>query len=197
MLRFDPSMALVVVDVQNDFVDPAGALAVRDATAILRVVNAAIRATRAAGGFVAYTADWHPPRTPHFEIDGGPWPIHCVGGSWGAAFHPSLLVDGPVVRKGANGEDGYSGFTMRDQVSGLTVPTALDGLLRGAEADRVVVCGLATDHCVAATALDAVELGYDTTVLTDAVRAVDVHPGDGERALARLVAAGVHLETGG
>jgi len=194
MLHFDRTTALVVVDVQNDFADPAGALAVPDAPAILPVVDAAIRAARAGGALVAYTADWHPPRTPHFAIDGGRWPVHCVAGTWGAAFHPDLPVDGPVVRKGANGEDGYSGFTMRDPVSGSTLPTALGDLIRDAGAHRVVICGLATDYCVAATAIDAIERGLATTVIVDGVRAVEVRPGDGERALAGLVAVGVRLE---
>jgi nicotinamidase/pyrazinamidase len=193
----DRSTALVVVDVQNDFADPAGSLAVKDAAPVVGAANEAAAAVRAAGGLVAYTADWHPAHTPHFAQDGGIWPVHCVGGSWGAAFHPDLLVDGPVVRKGTSGEDGYSGFTVRDPASGLTTPTELGALLRASGIDRVVVCGLATDYCVKATALDAVELGFATAVLTDAIRAVDLAPGDGQRALDEMAAAGVDLVPGG
>ncbi|NIS29836.1 MAG: isochorismatase family protein, partial [Actinobacteria bacterium] len=89
-----------------------------------------------------YTQDWHPPHTPHFEKDGGIWPVHCVRDTWGAELHPDLRVERPAVRKGANGEDGYSGFTMRDPVSGETVPTELEPLLREAAIERTVVVGL-------------------------------------------------------
>ena len=144
---------------------------------------------------VIATQDWHPPSTPHFAKDGGPWPVHCVAGTWGAELHPALALpgDAPRVRKGANGEDGYSGFTMRDPVSGETIATELEGLLRDAGVEDVVVTGLATDYCVKATALDAVRLGFGTAVLTDAVAAVDVEPGDGARAIEEMQAAGVAI----
>jgi nicotinamidase/pyrazinamidase len=194
---YDPATALLAVDVQNDFADPAGGLAVGDAVAILPALNEEIAAARAAGAFVAYTQDWHPPATPHFAKDGGTWPVHCVGGTWGAELHPDLVADaGPSVRKGTNGEDGYSGFTMRDPVSGATVPTELDGLLRSRGIRRVVIGGLATDYCVRATVLDAIALGYETTVLVDCVRAVELEAGDGKRALAEMEQAGAVLEGG-
>ena len=120
--------------------------------------------------------------------------MHCVGGTWGAELHPGLVADaGPSVRKGTNGEDGYSGFTMRDPLTGATVPTELDGLLRSRGIRRVVIGGLATDYCVRATVLDALALGYETLVLVDAVRPVDLAPGDGDRALAAMEAAGATL----
>jgi nicotinamidase/pyrazinamidase len=192
---YDPATALLAVDVQNDFADPAGGLAVAGAEAIIPVLNAEIAAARAAGAFVAYTQDWHPPATPHFAKDGGTWPVHCVGGTWGAELHPGLVADaGPSVRKGTNGEDGYSGFTMREPVSGATVPTELDGLLRSRGIRRVVIGGLATDYCVRATVLDAIALGYEAHVLVDCVRPVEVEPGDGERALAEMARAGAVLE---
>ena len=194
--RYDPRTALVVVDVQNDFADPAGSLSVRDGEAIVPRVNDEVAAARDAGAFVVYTQDWHPPSTPHFAKDGGIWPDHCVAGTWGAQLHPDLLVDGPRVRKGANGEDGYSGFTMRDPVTGDTVSTELDRLLRGRAVARVVVCGLATDYCVKATGLDAARLGYETELLVDAARAVDLEPGDGDRAIDELRAAGVAIVSG-
>lgn len=191
---YDPATALLAVDVQNDFADPTGGLAVAGAEAILPVLNAEIAAARAAGAFVAYTQDWHPPATPHFAKDGGTWPVHCVGGTWGAELHPDLVGDaGPSVRKGTNGEDGYSGFTMRDPLSGATVPTELDGLLRSRGIRRVVIGGLATDYCVRATVLDAIALGYEAHVLVDCVRPVEVEPGDGERALAEMARAGAIL----
>jgi nicotinamidase/pyrazinamidase len=191
---YDATTALIVVDVQNDFADPAGSLSVAGGDRIVPYVNAQIAAALDAGAFVAYTQDWHPPSTPHFVTAGGPWPVHCVAGTWGAAFHPALTRDaGPSVRKGANGEDGYSGFTMRDAGTGDSVPTELVGLLRAHGIRRVVVCGLAADYCVRDTALDAIGLGYPTSVLVDGVRAVDVRPGDGEAALAQLAAAGAVL----
>ncbi|MBA3877241.1 MAG: isochorismatase [Anaerolinea sp.] len=194
MKRYDPRTALIVVDVQNDFADPKGSLSVAGGEAAVPVVNREARAAVRAGAFVAYTQDWHPPHTPHFAQDGGVWPVHCVGGTWGADFHPSLEVVGPSVHKGSNGEDGYSGFTMRDPVTGTEVPTELDALLRVRAIERVVVCGLATDYCVKSTALDAVRLGYGTTVLVDAIAAVNLSPGDGDRALDELRAAGAVVE---
>ena len=193
--RFDPETALVVVDVQNDFADPAGSLAVAGADRALPATNAAIRAGVEAGAFVALTQDWHPESTPHFAKDGGVWPVHCVAGTWGAELHPSLEAprDAPRVRKGANGEDGYSGFTMRDPLTGQEMPTELEARLREVQVQRVVVIGLATDYCVKATALDAARLGFEVEVIGDAVAAVDLETGDGERALAEMAAAGVRI----
>jgi nicotinamidase/pyrazinamidase len=183
-----------VVDVQNDFADPAGSLSVRGGHEIIPFVNDRIREAEAAGSLVVYTQDWHPAHTPHFAQDGGIWPVHCVGGTWGAAFHPDLVVDGPSVHKGSGGEDGYSGFTMRDPVTGETIPTELDDLLRVAHIERVVICGLATDYCVKATALDAVAGGYATTVLARGIAAVDLATGDGERAIDEMRAVGVAID---
>jgi nicotinamidase/pyrazinamidase len=194
--RYDALTALVVVDVQNDFADPAGSLAVAGAGAVVAAANREIAAARRAAALVVYTQDWHPPSTPHFAKDGGTWPVHCVRDTWGAAFHPALVVDGPAVRKGADGEDGYSGFMLRDPISGATHPTELAGLLQRRGVERVVVIGLATDYCVRATALDAQALGFGTAVLRDALAAVDLQPGDGERALAELVTRGVAVEAG-
>jgi nicotinamidase/pyrazinamidase len=195
MSRYDESTALVVVDLQNDFADPAGGLSVAGGAEIIPAVNAAMAEAVDADAFVVATQDWHPPSTPHFAKDGGAWPVHCVAGTWGAELHPAftLPAEAPVVRKGSNGEDGYSGFTMRDPESGEEVPTELEDLLRRRGVERVVVCGLATDYCVLATALDAVRLGFETSVLTDAVAAVDLADGDGDRALERMREAGVTL----
>ncbi len=190
---YDERTALVVVDVQNDFADPAGSLAVAGGEEVVPVVNEEVGRATAAGGFVVATQDWHPPDTPHFEKDGGVWPVHCVQGTWGAELHPDLRIEGPVVRKGAGGEDGYSGFTMRDPRSGETVPTELGELLRQRGIERVVVAGLATDYCVKETALDAARLGFATSVLTRAVAAVNLQPGDGEAALAEMAGAGIDL----
>lgn len=196
MPAYDSTTALLLIDVQNDFADPAGSLAVAGGAEVVPLINAEIEAATAAGAHVFYTQDWHPPVTPHFEKDGGLWPVHCVANTWGAELHPGLRVEGPVVRKGKNGEDGYSGFTMRDPVSGVTQPTELDGLLRAAGIERVVIAGLATDYCVLATALDARTLGYPTTVLAAAIRAVDLAAGDGARALDQMREAGAVVEEG-
>ena len=188
---YDERTALIVVDVQNDFASPDGSLYVRTGEHAVPVINREIERARAAGAFVVYTADRHPESTPHFAKDGGIWPVHCVGGTWGFEFHPDLVVvDAPVVHKGVNGEDGYSGFTTRDPVTGEDVPTELPSLLRDAGVVRVVVTGLATDYCVRSTVLHALEQGYETILLADGTRPVDLEPGDGDRALAEVEAAG-------
>lgn len=185
--------ALIVVDVQNDFADPDGALFVTTAPRIMDTVNAAAASATAAGALVVRTQDWHPPSTPHFEKDGGIWPVHCVSNTWGAAFHELLDATGPVIRKGTGGEDGYSGFTVRDPETGAETPTDLDRILRRNDVTEVAVGGLATDYCVKETALDAIRLGYSVTVLADAVGSVDLRPGDGARAIAAMHAAGVRI----
>jgi nicotinamidase/pyrazinamidase len=191
--RYGPQVALVVVDLQNDFADPSGSLSVRGGAEIVPLVNAEVELAVDAGSAVVYTQDWHPAHTPHFAQDGGIWPVHCVLETWGAELHPDLSVRGQVVRKGTHGEDGYSGFSMRDPAGGIPVPTVLDSTLARGGVTRLVVCGLATDYCVKATALDGVGLGYQTAVLLDAIRAVDLEPGDGQRALDEMAAAGVTL----
>jgi nicotinamidase/pyrazinamidase len=191
MTTYAPTTALVVVDCQNDFADPAGSLYVQGGEAVVAACNAEIIRATAAGAFVVYTQDWHPEATPHFQKDGGIWPVHCVADTWGSRFHPRLIVAGPSVKKGSNGEDGYSGFTMRDPISGETRPTELAGMLDRAGVDRIVVVGLALDYCVKATALDAAGLGYRTTTVVSATAAVDLSPGDGARSWDELEAAGV------
>lgn len=192
MTSYDPSTALVVVDVQNDFADPKGSLYVRGGEEVVHVVNREITRARDAGATVIFTQDWHPESTPHFAKDGGVWPVHCVGGTWGAELHPDLdaAPDEPRVRKGVGGEDGYSGFTVADPTTGERSATDLEDLLRQRGAERVVVAGLATDYCVKATALDAAEKGFRTEVLAGGIRAVDLNPGDGDRAIDEMRAAG-------
>jgi nicotinamidase/pyrazinamidase len=193
--RFDPGAALLVVDLQNDFADPAGSLSVRGGDAIVPVVNDAVRDALDAGAMVVATQDWHPETTPHFAKDGGIWPVHCVGETWGAELHPDFNIppDTPRVRKGVNGEDGYCAFWMRDPASGEEIPTGLDALLRERGIERIVVCGLATDYCVKETAIDAVQLGYAVELMADGIAAVDLEPGDGGRAIAEMREAGVRI----
>jgi nicotinamidase/pyrazinamidase len=195
MARYDERTALVVVDVQNDFADPEGSLSVAGAHTIIPTINEAIRQGSEAGALVVATQDWHPESTPHFEKDGGIWPVHCVADTWGAELHPdvALPADAARIRKGSNGEDGYSAFTMRDPMTGEQIPTELEAMLRERGIERVVVCGLATDYCVSATALDAERLGFRTAVMRNAIAAVNLTPGDGERALDDLASAGVVL----
>ena len=196
MQRYDRRTALVIVDLQNDFADPAGGLSVHGGANLVPIINGEIAMARAAEASIVFTQDWHPDVTPHFAKDGGLWPVHCVAGTWGAELHPDLdaaaVASAPRVRKGANGEDGYSGFTMRDPTTGATSPTELEALLRGAGVERVVACGLATDYCVKATALDAARLGFETAVLLDAMRPVELEPGDEQRAIEEMTGAGIH-----
>lgn len=173
--------ALIVVDVQRDFL-PGGALAVAQGERIFAPINAlAPRFAR-----VYATRDWHPPDHSSFAAQGGPWPVHCVAGTPGAAFderfdraHVDVVVDKGVDRT----TDGYSGFTA----------TTLAADLRAHGLRRVFVCGLATDYCVKATALDARREGFDAVVVQDAAAAVEVRPGDEARALEELRAAAVTI----
>jgi nicotinamidase/pyrazinamidase len=194
MVDYDSKSALIVVDVQNDFADPNGSLYVSGGEEVVPVINEEIARARAANALVVYTQDWHPDATPHFAKDGGIWPVHCVRDTWGAELHPGLDVGGATVRKGSGGEDGYSGFTIRHPETGEEWATELADLLRERGIERVVVVGLATDYCVKETAVDAAQLGFDTTVRVDAMRAVDLEPGDGARALEAMVAAGARVE---
>ncbi|HEX2240689.1 MAG TPA: isochorismatase family protein [Actinomycetota bacterium] len=192
--RYDEKTALIVVDVQNDFADPEGSLYVSEGERVVPVVNDEIDAAQAAGAPVFYTQDWHPESTPHFAKDGGIWPVHCVRDSWGAEFHPDLKVVGEVVRKGTGGEDGYSGFTVRDPETGVESETGLDEKLRARGVTDVVVVGLATDYCVKETVIDARRKGFEVTTLAQGMRAVNLKPDDGEQALRDMQRAGARLE---
>jgi nicotinamidase/pyrazinamidase len=194
MPTYGPVTALIVVDVQNDFADPEGSLSVTGGHAIVPEANRQIGLARDAGATVVYTQDWHPEHTPHFEQDGGIWPVHCVQDSWGAAFHPALdVVGGQIVRKGADGRDGYSGFSVRDPQSGDIDDTVLHEMLQSAGIERLVIGGLATDYCVVETVLDARVRGYPVEVISAAIAAVDLMPGNGERAITRMRASGAQL----
>ncbi len=173
--------ALIVVDVQNDFC-PGGALAVPDGDAVVEGVNR----LAAQSEFVVATRDWHPADHGSFVEQGGPWPVHCVAGTSGAELHAGIdadLIDAVVDKGQAADREGYSGFEGTD----------LERLLREHDVDAVDVAGLALDYCVKATALDARQAGLAVTVHRGATRAVEVQPGDGERAVAELRAAGVEV----
>jgi nicotinamidase/pyrazinamidase len=191
-LTWGPETALVAVDLQNDFAHPDGSLYVRGGEQVIPVVNRLVEEARRAGSPVVYSKDWHPEQTPHFRTSGGPWPEHCRRGTWGAELVRELAIASPAlfVHKGTGGEDGYSAFTVRDPVTGERRPTGLDAALRRLGVTRLVLAGIATDYCVRETALDALALGYRPAVVRAAVRAVDLAPGDGDRALAEIAARG-------
>jgi nicotinamidase/pyrazinamidase len=173
--------ALIAVDVQNDFC-PGGALAVEEGDEVIEKLNQ----MAAEHELVVATRDWHPADHGSFEAGGGPWPVHCVQDTPGAELHPDLDRDAidHVVDKGQDvSTDGYSGFE----------GTELERWLRDRDVDRVHVGGLALDYCVKNTALDARRLGFETVVHLGATRAVDVEPGDGERAIKELRDAGVEI----
>jgi nicotinamidase/pyrazinamidase len=182
--------ALLIVDVQNDFC-PGGALAVAGGDQVVAPLNREIERFNAAGRPVVASRDWHPAETTHFASGGGRWPPHCVAEGPGAAFHADLRLppDAIIVSKGTGAtEDAYSAFEARDS-SGRD----LGEILRERGVRRLVVGGLATDYCVRASALDALAQGYQVELLREAVRGVDVSPGDSERALAELQAAGATI----
>ncbi|MBT8214134.1 MAG: isochorismatase family protein, partial [Acidimicrobiia bacterium] len=171
---------------------PDGSLYVSGGEEAVGFINEQIAAAADAGATIVYTQDWHPESTPHFAKDGGIWPVHCVADSWGAAFHDHLdVIDGPVIHKGSGGEDGYSAFTVRDPVTAEETPTGLAEELRARGIESVVVVGLATDYCIKETALDGVRLGFATTVLADGIRAVNLAPRDGARAVALMASTGI------
>ncbi len=190
---YGPSSALVVVDMQHDFADPTGSLYVSGGEDIVEAIAAEITAAEQAGATVVYTQDWHPARTPHFETEGGLWPVHCVADSPGAQLVPGLDVVGPVLRKGTGTEDGYSGFSEVDLATGDTKGTQLSTMLDDAGVMSLTVVGLAGDWCVKATAIDGVDLGYAVTVPLSLTRFVELNEGDGERAVAAMREAGVSV----
>lgn len=181
-IRLQPGDALVVVDVQRDFL-PGGALAVPEGDAVVPVLNAWIARFAPAGLPIAATRDWHPADHCSFLAQGGPWPPHCVVDTPGAAFSPDLDLPATatIVSKGTRQDDaGYSEFE----------GTPLHRQFQRLGVRRVFVGGLATDYCVLNTVLDALRLGYEVRLLTAGVQAVEVQPGDGARAIATMRAAG-------
>ncbi len=180
--------ALLVVDVQNDFC-PGGALAVRDGDAIVPRVNRTIELFERRGLPVLATRDWHPPVTKHFKEFGGAWPAHCIQGTKGARFHPDLRLpkDARILSKGMDPEqDSYSGFQAYNGEG-----RDLESVVRDLGVDEIFICGLATDYCVRATTLDAMRRGIRIRVLGDAIKGVDVKPGDSEAAIREMRDAGI------
>ena len=184
----DPARdGLVVVDVQHDFC-PGGALAVSGGDTVVPVLNRYAARFAEAGAPVFATRDWHPAATRHFQAGGGAWPPHCVQDTDGARFHRDLALpaDTVVVSKGMDPEqDAYSAFQGETE-DGMPFAAVLGE--RGVQ--RLFVGGLATDYCVKASVLDALKEGFEVVLLEDAVRAVDLKPGDGDRALGEMASAG-------
>jgi nicotinamidase/pyrazinamidase len=184
--------ALLIIDVQNDFC-PGGALPVPEGDRVVPVLNRAIERFRQERAPIIASRDWHPEKSTHFAAYGGRWPTHCVQNTEGAAFHPELRLpdDVIIVSKGmGENEDAYSAFDARSEDG-----TPLEDLLQARGIKRLVVGGLATDYCVRASVLGALERGFEVLVLRDAVRGVDVQPGDSERALAEMQSKGAKLVT--
>jgi len=180
-----PTPALIVVDVQRDFCE-GGALAAVDTLSLLAPLQACIDAARRANVAVIYTKDWHPSDHSSFETSGGPWPAHCVAGTVGAELMPPLQAEAGevVIHKGVQvGGAGYSGFEL----------TGLENRLRELRVDRVGVTGIATEYCVRATALDALQHGLKVAVLRDLIRAVN--PSEASKVLEELQNAGAQIST--
>ena len=194
-MEYTATTALLIVDVQNDFADPSGSLYVPSGEEVIPFINEQAHSAVEAGALVVYTQDWHPQETPHFQKFGGIWPVHCVAGTEGAAFHPDLeVVDGALqIKKGTGGEDGYSAFSLRDPETGEESSTGLRDQLKEARVERVAVVGLALDYCVKETALDAARKDLETILLADGTLPVNLEHGDGARAVADMVEAGVHV----
>jgi len=182
-----PGDVLLVTDIQNDFL-PGGSLAVAGGDEAVPVLNRYIDTFVARGLPVYATRDWHPPRHCSFHAQGGPWPVHCVADTHGAEFAATLTLppDTTVISKATSPDrEAYSSFQGTD----------LDSRLRAAGVHRIFIGGLATDYCVLNTVRDARRLGYDVFVLADAIRAVDVQPGDGQRAEAEMTRLGARRIT--
>jgi nicotinamidase/pyrazinamidase len=179
--------ALVIVDVQNDFC-PGGSLPVPEGDKVVPVLSRYARRLSEAGAAVFASRDWHPEKTAHFRMYGGAWPPHCVQGTRGAEFHPGLTLPAGTIAisKGTDpSADAYSCFQACDRDGKTFVAVLGEKGIR-----RLFVGGLATDYCVKATVLDAIQEGFQVVVLEDAIRAVNVNPGDGENAIAGMKAAG-------
>ncbi len=185
----DRKSVLLLVHLQNDFC-PGGALAVPGGDAIIPLANACIQLFSDQGFSVIATRDWHPANHCSFKEQGGPWPLHCVQGSFGSQFHPELRVPpGTLIVSGATNpkKEAYSGFD----------GTSLEDRLEDVEAETLFVVGLATDYCVKQTVLDACQRGFRVVLLEDGVRGIDVKAGDSQEALQEMRTAGVIVASSG
>ena len=188
-IALTPADALIIVDLQNDFL-PGGALGVPQGDEVVAPIQQLIDLYQSHGLPIYASRDWHPEGHCSFTAQGGPWPVHCIAGSNGAAFSSAINLEqfSTVISKATTVEkDAYSAFN----------GTGLGEQMRARGIARVAVCGLATDYCVLNTAKDALAEGFATLLVLDAIRAVDVNPGDGARAIAQMQDAGaqpVHVD---
>ena len=180
----DKKQALIVVDVQNDFC-PGGTLAVAHGDEVVPPLNKLIDEFLERGDPVFKSRDWHPPTTKHFQAYGGTWPVHCVQNTPGAEFHPQLRDDPriQIISKGLGDTDCYSAFDETD----------LAKRLHEANVQEVLVGGLATDYCVKNTVISALSEGFQVKAVSDAMKPVDVNPGDGEKAISEMREAGAEI----
>jgi len=203
MIYYNSKTALVVVDMQNDFASPGrsmdrsqhGSLYVQGGETIIEGINEEIIAAKQDFSPVIYTRDWHPPITPHFAKDGGPWPTHCVAGTWGAEYVDGLI--GPnrssfEVLKGPGHEHGYSAFDtpVADPITLELTYWGLNDELVRLGIHHIVIVGLATDYCVGQTAIAGANHGYGVVVVENLVKAVNLEAGDGDRMKASIESAG-------
>lgn len=173
--------ALIMTDLQNDFC-PGGSLAVPEGDTIIQPINSISRLFST----VIATQDWHPPDHCSFKSQGGPWPPHCIQNTWGSELHPLLdkkQISFKIHKAQYRDRDAYSSFQ----------ETPLEKELKKRKIKRLFIAGLTTDYCVKATALDALKKGFAVIILTDLIRAVNVHPDDGRKALEELEKAGAIL----
>lgn len=193
-ILFIKNMALLIIDYQNGF-NPGGELAVKEGNTIVGILNHLIRIFLKKGLLVIFSRDWHPAITKHFKKYGGPWPEHCVADTPSAQFHPELEVphNAHILSKGLDPEDdgikSLSAFEAKALIYGMN----LLAFLRKKGTRTLFICGLATDYCVLQTVLDARINGFRVFVIVDAIKAVDMNPGDGERAIEEMRAAGAHI----
>lgn len=188
----EKSAALLIVDVQNDFC-PGGGLPVPEGDRIVPLLNRYIELFRAEGLSIFASRDWHPGNTAHFKEFGGIWPVHCVQGSEGARFHASLNLppETVVISKGMDpARDDYSAFQGENE-EGIPFPV----ILKEMKISKLYIGGLATDYCVKESVLEGIRHGLAVTLLEDAVRGVDITPGDSERAIAEMFLAGAGRTT--
>ncbi len=181
------TIGLLVVDMQVDFVNPNAALPVPGALDICHNIARLINDFDANNAPVIFTSDWHSIESPHFQWQGGRWPVHCVRGSEGSAITGRLPMptSSYMIHKGMS-DDGYSAWDGKLLNSDITFPE----LLRASNIFELFVCGVATDYCVQASVIDLLVHGYETHVILDCVRGVNINPGDSDKALARMLENG-------
>lgn len=186
-LALEPGDALLIVDLQNDFL-PGGALGVRHAQGLVARVNDYIERFRRAGLAIIASRDWHPEDHCSFREQGGPWPVHCVAGSKGAAFAEDLALPDDILIVSKSTEKSREAYSALDG-------TGLDVELNRRRIERIFVCGLATEYCVLYTTRDATAAGYEVVILTDAIGAIEARPGDSERAVEEMRRLGAKTAT--